>query len=112
MSKTTNELIAKALSKLGVLAAGQTPSAEDQQAVRDVVTPVFEELSNEAVYTVADEDEIDDAVFLPLATIVAERAAPEFGRAGVEQEVMLAKSQIRKITYGRPSGEVLAVDYF
>ena len=112
MSKTKADFVAKALSNLGVLAAGQAVTAEDSDAMGALVTPVLEELSGEGVVTVPDQEAIDDNIFLPLARILAEKAAPEYGRESNEQVIMLAKVQIYKVTYGRPTGEVLEVDYF
>lgn len=112
MSKTTAELVAKAASNLGVLAAGQALSAEDSAALTALTTPVFEELANEGIIDTPDIQTIEDSVFLPMARILAERAAPEYGRATDEQGILQAKAQIRRVTYGRPTHEPLAVDYF
>lgn len=112
MSKTTPDLVAKALSNLGVLAAGQSVTAEDSVQLTDLIPPVLAELEGEGVVNVPDTDEIEDAIFLPLARILAEKAAPEYGRATDEQVIMLAKAQIRKVTYGRPTREPLVGTYF
>lgn len=112
MSKTRAELVAKALSNLGFLAAGQSVPAEDSDLIDGLVDNVIEELSGEQVIEIADDQEFDDSTFLPLARILAEKAAPEYGRETNEQAVMLAKALIRKITYGRPTREPLTVDFF
>lgn len=111
-TKTRTELVFKALSGLGALAAGQVPDDEDVQAVTANVTPTIEELSSEQVVSITDEDEIPVEIFLPVAAILAENSATDFGRPKNEDAVMKAKAAIRLVVYGRPTREVLAVDYF
>ena len=112
MTKTTADLVTKAAGNLGFLAAGQTISAEDSAFLTALTLNLFEELSGESIIDTPDVDAIEDSVFLPMARILAERAAPDYGRATDENVVLFAKAQIRKVTYGRPTREPLAVDYF
>ncbi|GEP04033.1 hypothetical protein [Methylobacterium oxalidis] len=79
--RTRDQLIARVLKDLGVLAAGQAPSDEDRAEVDDLIEPVCAKLLDDEVAKV-NGDEIDDAVYLALAAIVAEAALVPFGIAG------------------------------
>ncbi|GLS44367.1 hypothetical protein [Methylobacterium brachythecii] len=79
--KTREELIARVLKNLGVLAAGQSPSDEDRAEVDDLIDPVCAKLFDDGVAKLTG-DEIDDAAYLPLAAIVTEAAMVPFGIGG------------------------------
>lgn len=79
--KSREDLIARVLKNLGVLAAGQAPSDEDRAEVDGLIEPVCAKLFRDGVAKLAG-DEIDDAAFLPLADLVAEKAMVPFGISG------------------------------
>lgn len=79
--RTREQLISRVLKDLGVLAAGQAPSDEDRAEVDDLIEPVCAKLLDDEVAKI-NGDEIDDAVYLPLAAIIAEAALVPFGIAG------------------------------
>ncbi|KQP99719.1 conserved protein of unknown function [Methylorubrum extorquens] len=93
--RTREDLIARVLKNLGVLAAGQAPSDEDRAEVDDLIEPVCEKLFHDGVAKL-NGDEIDDAAYLPLADIVAERAMVPFGIGGTRAgEIRAAAEQAR-----------------
>ena len=111
-NKTRSDLVNQALANLGVLAAGQTPSAEDFQAVDNHVDQTVESLNARDVLYIADPDDIPPEWFQPLAVCLADDAAPEFGQPMNPQAVMMAEDKLRLIVRGKPTGEVLETDYY
>lgn len=85
MSRSARELYDRALELLTVLGAGQTASADDWEAMRRACRPLLAELrSIDALnlwLTPNDEEaqDISEAVFDPLAALLANEAAPAFG---------------------------------
>lgn len=112
MAKTQADLVVKALAILGVLEANQAPSAEDEQTMNGYVTSTVEMLSSESIVDISDLTDIDASLFVPLAKVLAENAASEFGRDANEGTIMSAKNQIRLIVRNRPTYETLSSSYF
>lgn len=78
MSKTRADLVSRALKFLGKLRAGQAPEAEDYQSVDDEIDPLLENLKFRNIVYVPDPDDIDDAIFQPLARRLAGECAADF----------------------------------
>lgn len=87
--KTREQLIARVLKNLGVLAAGQAPSDEDRAEIDDLIEPVCAKLLDDSIAKL-NGDEIDDAAYLPLAAIIAEAAMVPFGIAGQKASDLVA----------------------
>lgn len=117
-TKTRTDLINQALSILGVLAAGQVPSAEDTAAVGEHVEPLFASLDKRNIVTVDDADAIPLEWFLSLATLLADAASDEFGLPGVppsasnRDPVGDAIMELREMEYARPTYERMRGEYF
>ena len=117
-TKTRNELVTQALSNLGVLAAGQTPSTEDFESVDGHVDQTIEALEADEIITVDDLSAIPSEWFQPLSVILADDAAMEFGLPGVPPSpgnpnpVAAAQATLRTRVRGRPTGQPLRIDYF
>lgn len=117
-TKTRSDLVNQALRNLEVIGAGQAPSAEDYTAVDAHVDATLAQLAARDIVTVGDADEIPVEWFQPLAVLLANDAAMEFGLSGVPQSasatnpVLAAESLLREMTYSRPTGEPLEIDYF
>lgn len=93
--RTREQLIARVLKDLGVLAAGQSPSDEDRAEIDDLIEPVCAKLFADTVAKVTG-DEIDDAIYLPLAAVLCEAALVPFGIGGTRrQEIIVAADQAR-----------------
>lgn len=113
MPKTKAELATRALGIMGILEAGQTPSAEDLATVSALIDPLASYLGLVNVIYVGDTEDIDDAVFLPLAARLALEAAPDFGLPASDDETKLdAEKPLRRLAASRPSGRPAEVDYF
>lgn len=106
MARTKAELVQSAMKKLGVLATGQAPSAEDAAAVGEDVATMLATLASRRVFYVANADSIPDEAFDPLAKILTFQAGPafSFGTLGTEAAAALAvqgERELRMITYVR-----------
>lgn len=121
MAKTRQDLVKQALADLGILAAGQNPSAEDFDAVNGYVTPLVAWLESTEIYDFDDIDEhgVPDDVFRWIALILADDAAIEFGLPGVPPKPgdptpprQKAIDNIRLVTYGRPTYQAQRTEYF
>jgi hypothetical protein len=112
MSKTRAQLVARALHKLGVIGAGQAPSAEDAALVDTEIGPVMADLAVRNVYQWGDEDEIDDAAFVHLADVVANSVAPDFGQPQDEVKRISAENRLRLLDPQMLSGQPVKVEYF
>lgn len=77
---TLENFYRRVLQRLGILASGETASAEDRALVEETYTAVYEEISarigNRAYWSVTGE--VPDELALPLATIVAFQLVDEF----------------------------------
>jgi len=110
--KSREQLVTRALQKLKVLAAGQTPSAEDAKAVDDEIVPVLSDLSKRDIYPFGDPDKIEDDAFVHLAAILANSVAGDFGRDADENVRLMAEARLRELYAETLSGQPLQVDYF
>lgn len=105
--KTPNELYEKALTFLGAFGAGQTASPEDMDVCNISFRPIVEELAAQDVVYIAvdpvDNDEacIDDTIFIPLAKLLANEIAPEFG---IPSDEGAREMMVRRIRFTNKSG--------
>lgn len=111
-AKTTEELVAQALANLGVLEAGQAPSDEDASTVENYVPATLASLSAKGIVSVDDEDAISLEFFLPIAVLLAQDCAHEFGQPVDEKAKARAELDLRIMTRGQPTGEQQTTDYF
>jgi hypothetical protein len=120
-NRTRNDLVNEALMNLGVLAAGQSPDAEDFAAVDGKYNALIARLETQDILDIDNSiaaGEIPAELFAPLAVLLADDSALEFGLPGVPpsqsnpQPVAAAIDQIRLITYGRPTYQPQRTEYF
>jgi hypothetical protein len=114
---TKSDFIATVLENLGVLAAGQTVSAEDRDTIDRRMTGIFALLSAEDLIDVADEENIDDAPSLPLADIVTLACVTPYGITGPKlAELKVAEKEAREtiklILREKPHRDTLTVPPF
>jgi hypothetical protein len=107
------ELITRALERLQRVGAGQDPSAEDAQLLRDNLGPLLEELAQQEVLFVADTEAIPDIVFLPLANRLAAEVSADFGLGAVDPAIINSLNQRLRLTWvAKPLYQVQQADYF
>ena len=113
MPKSSLELITRALERLQRVGAGQDPSAEDAQLMRDKLLPLLEELAQQEVVFVADPEAIPDIVFLGLANRLAAEASADFGLGAVDPATMNSLNNRLRLTWvGKPLYVVQRSQYF
>lgn len=112
MTKSRQELVERALRKLGVVAAGQTPAAEDAAIVDDEIVPVLSDLAKREVYAFGDPDAIEDEAFVHLASILANSVAADFGKPEDEQGRLYAEQRLRHLRVVDLSGQRQVTEYF
>jgi hypothetical protein len=99
MFRTSLQLITRALERIQRVGAGQDPSAEDAQLVREHINPLLEELAQQEVIFVADTEAIPDIVFLPLANRLAAEVSADFGLGAVEPAVINSLNNRLRLTW-------------
>ena len=113
MPKSSLELITRALERLQRVGAGQDPSPEDAQLVRDKLNPLLEELAQQEVVFVADTEAIPDIVFLGLANRVAAEVSADFGLGAVDPATINSLNARLRLTWvGKPLYHVQRAIYF
>jgi len=112
VTKTRAELVARALSELGVVGSGQTASAEDTQTVDNEVEPMFDNLAQRNVFQWGDPDQIDDNAFVFLARWLANSIGRPFGVTPDEQLRLSLEQNLREVKPVFLSGQRQTADYF
>jgi hypothetical protein len=130
--RTQADLINEALANLGVLSAGQPTDPEDYNYVQEKLDAIMRQLAGLEIVFVPDVNNIPGAWFSNLADIVAGECAKKFGQTGqdlaetvnkglggaigpaglVEVGAGAAAKSLKQMQRGRPTGEVLRVEYF
>jgi hypothetical protein len=117
-TKTRAELGVKALGNLGIVESGQPPSSEDAETVNGYVDGLIDGLSARGIVSITDDNAIPAEFFLPLAVLLADVAANDFGLPGVPatqsnpNPVSKAEYDIRLMTRSQPTGEPQTTEYF
>lgn len=115
--KSRAELVTEGLSLLGVLAAGQTPSAEDYDTVDDQIEPTLATLRTLYLTSVDDYDAIPDEEFNQIAAQLAENCLVKFGivsdeKMRIQEAARMGRDTLRMIIASGPTYGQQAVDYF
>lgn len=93
--------------------AGQTPAPEDMATVDEILDGLLEALNERQIYFAQDNQQFEGWASRPLARLLANEAAPEFGQAMNDASRQAAEATLREMrqsTY--VPGTTLAVDYF
>lgn len=112
-ARTSLQLITRALERLQRVGAGQDPSAEDAQLLRDNLMPLLEELAQQEVVFVADVEAIPEIIFLPLANRLAAEVSADFGLGAVDPAIINSLNARLRLTWvGKPLYQVQRSIYF
>ena len=111
-TKTRDELVDRALQKLMVVGAGQSPDAEDQELVDSVVDSTIFDLQQRNIVVINDDNAIPVEVFEWVADILADGSAGFFGKPRNPQLVLYAEQRLNKITAASPSYLPAQNEYF
>jgi hypothetical protein len=112
--KTRSDLIVAALELLQADGgAGQSPEPEDVLQIEKIIDGKLAELNRRSIYYSADGDEFDDEFVSPLAIILANEAAPKFGKPRNEDSRLGAEDLLREMRDGgwNPA-DVIESEYF
>ena len=121
---TADDLVLKTLSKLGVLAAGQTVSPEDYNQVSGSLDGILRKLAALEICYVPDFENIPGEWFIDLASIIAGELATDFGSSadfigpliaaglGSPPGSGTAAMSLKQMLRGRPTGEILRTESF
>lgn len=112
MTKTREQLVERALRKLGALPAGQSAAPEDANLVDDEIEPLMADLAQRSIYAWGDPDQIDDAAFIHLADILANSVSRVFGVPQDENARRAAENRLKLLDTQYLSGQPLKVEYF
>jgi hypothetical protein len=111
-TKTRAQLIERAGINLGLVQPGEALSSEDYNTLDNLVDPVIAQLSADHIILIQDTDEIDVALFMPLAAVLANMAGPSFGAAINDDALVRDQNTLRRLGATQPTYEALRVDYF
>ena len=112
MAKTENELALRALSILRVTDAGNQPDDEDFEIAKRDIDGLVDSLDRRGIYSGFDLTQIDEASFLPLATLLAMRIAPEFGAAMSEDLIMINENKLRSLNVDDDDDQPIQAFYY
>jgi hypothetical protein len=112
MPKTLQELETEAFAILTGMDPASSPAAEDLAVIDTYVDPLLEQLAADRIIYIGDRNDIPDAVFLPLARLLANVCGPRFG-SPMNQEARLADEMaLRRIAASIPVYEPMQGQYF
>jgi hypothetical protein len=115
MAKTRLDLVHRALKNLGVLPAGQNPSAEEYNSVDALVDPMVEDLIGRDIVFIEDVDAIEDKYFLHLGHVLAGHSAAEFGMQNdqaIAARMVKGEQDLEKIASTRPTYGTLEIEAY
>ena len=96
--KTRAQLIERAAINLGLVQPGEALSSEDYNTLDDLVDAVIAQIAAEGIAYIANPDEIELELFLPLAAVLANHAGPSFGAPINDAALMRDQNMLRKLT--------------
>ena len=127
MFRTSRDLVSEAAANLGVLAAGKPLDPEDFNYINEKLDATFRKLAALEIVYVPDPNFIPAEWFSDLADILAGECATKFGSTaddyikltnkglggvqGVDVGFGAAAKSLRMMNRGKPTSEVLRVDY-
>jgi hypothetical protein len=110
--KTRNQLKERAAKDLGVLLPGEALSTEDDETLDGLVDPLMAQLAADDIVYISDPEEIALEYFLPLASLLANMAGPDFGSPVNDDAKRRDEATLRRIVSTRPTYDVAEGNYF
>lgn len=114
MAYSREQLVLGALKELGVVGAGQTASAEDAQTIDERINAVMADLAKRNVWVWGDPDQIDDAAYNHLVTILANSVgiARQFGLPSDDTVRIYAETRLKELRAVQDAGDPIVAEYF
>jgi hypothetical protein len=97
-SRTRVDLINNAAERLGVLASGQTLSAEDSANIDQHLDPLIAYLNTHAIVTIPNANAIPAGMFLALADMLANEAKGHYESDGLATKQLEAEADTAKLS--------------
>jgi hypothetical protein len=91
----SEDWIAAAYAEITV--SQQPPEISDSNAIGAKVAPLVSDLSARRIYSLADIDDIPEAIFLDLTCLLAEHSAPLFGREPDYEKIQRSEARLREL---------------
>lgn len=110
--KTRLDLITATLELLNAIAAGQAPEPEDVISIDKLIDGKIAELNDRDIYGSPDTAEFEDQYVDPLATLLADMAAPSFGQPRNAESRADAIFRIRAMRPPSYFGQPQTAEYF
>lgn len=109
---TQTEIAIKALQKIGVIAAGETPDSDDQTLVDEAYDSLYEELRSRHLVDWGSAEDIPTWAVLHVRDILANRIANEYGIPRSADEEELAVRKMAKHLAVDYAYEAVEADYY
>lgn len=110
--RTREDAVNQAAKELHVWSVGQDLDADDYNTIDEHFDGLVAQLMADEIFTLGNDDEIPAEIFGPFTKLLANAAAGDFYQQYSEEAKRTFESQIRRIMGGRPTYEVLPMDYF
>lgn len=112
VTKTREQLIERAGINLGLVQPGEALSSEDHDTLDNLVDPLLSQMAADNIAYIDDPDSIDVAIFIPLASVLANYAGPSFGSPINDQAMSRDQGTLRRIGSTRPLYTPLETEYY
>lgn len=112
MPITRADLISKTMSVLQEAGTGQPIAPEDRNLLNSALDGLVVQLINGGVLRDFDDTDIDPAIFLPLARLLANANGDDYGLPFSEEKRVLQEAAIRRAVMVGPIYSTLATDYY
>lgn len=110
--KTRAQVIERAGIDLGLVQPGEDLSPEDYNTLDNLYDPLIEQLSADRITSILDASEIKVAVFMPVASLLANMAGPSFGSPINDQAMIRDQNTLRRIEATDPTYQPQQGHYF
>ena len=111
-NKTRDQLIERALKMIGALQPGEAAAAEDAETVDELIDPLIAQLAADRIIVIQDLDAIELEVFMPLASLLANAAGPDFGSPFNDEAKARDEATLRRINSTDPTYETMTGSYY
>lgn len=110
--KTRAQTIERAGIDLGLVQPGEALSPEDYNTLDGLFDPLIAQLFADRVFYISNSDAIDVSIFLPVASLLANYAGPNFGSPINDAALMRDQNILRRIASTDPIYSPQLGEYF
>lgn len=110
--RTRQDAVNQAAKELHVWSVGQDLDADDYNTIDEHFDGLVAQLAGDEIFNLGDDDEIPVEIFGPFTKLLANASAGDFYQQYSDEAKRVFETQIRKMTAGKPTYEVLRTEYF